>query len=136
MRGLLLERSAAPETDPGSDSIVKLAIKRLEEIVTTAKSQYRDIRSMLLTFNIYKRMFSIAGLALTNRRRGILPHNYKIQLFLCMNQNFWEIMNIKKIVHDIGEDPTREAAPDMELADNLTHGRQSQVSAASAPRIQ
>lgn len=51
-----------------------------------------------------------------------------------MTQNGWGIEDIKIIVHDNGEVTTREATSDIELFDNLTHGRRSQDSAA--PRIQ
>lgn len=46
-----------------------------------------------------------------------------------MNQNIRDIEDIKIIVRDIGEDKTREATPDIELSENLTHGRRSQASA-------
>lgn len=95
-------------TEFGDESIVERAMKRLRTTATLQKSNYLDTRFLVPTSNLCERLFSISGYALTNRRRGILPHNFESQIFLHVNHGFWSIEDIKQIVCDGGDTSSTE----------------------------
>lgn len=96
---LLLGGSVLNEGELGPQSIIERASKRLRTDGTLQPSAYMDTRFLLPTSNLCERFFSIAGYAMTNRRKGILPSNLEAQLFLFMNRDLWGINDIKNIVH-------------------------------------
>lgn len=98
---LLLRREITAEVDSGGTSIVERAAKRLKSNRGGGQeSLYVDTRFLLPTSNMCERFFSIAGYALTNRRKGLLPSNFEAQLFLCVNRDFWGIQDVKDIIKE------------------------------------
>lgn len=97
--GLLLRGEATAETGVVGTSIVERAAKRLRGNGGGEQdSLYMDTRFLLPTSNMCERFFSIAGYALSNRRKGLLPSNFEAQLFLCVNRDFWGIEDVREII--------------------------------------
>lgn len=59
-----------------------------------------DTRYLLPISNVYERIFSIAGHALTNCHRELPLSNFESQLFLYINFKYWGVEEAKRIVHD------------------------------------
>lgn len=56
-----------------------------------------DPKFELPTSNMNERLFSIAGHAMTNRRKDVLTSNFESQLFLYMNREYWGIHDVEEI---------------------------------------
>lgn len=54
-------------------------------------SEYVDMRFIVPTFNIFERLFSIAGYTINDRRKGALPSNIEMQLFHHDNARMWSV---------------------------------------------
>lgn len=68
-------------------TIMERKLKRLRAEDHKAFSLYIDICFLPPTFNICEKLYSIAGYALSNRWKGILPANSESRLFLFMNKS-------------------------------------------------
>ncbi len=67
-------------------SLAERAIKK-RRVVTNARDGYMNTRFILPTSDICERLLSKAGYALNDRRKGILPCNFEIQIFLHVNHS-------------------------------------------------
>ncbi len=59
-----------------------------------------DLRFVARTSNMCERVFSISGYALDDRRRGIIPTNFEIQMFRHANSHVWGIDDVNEAVND------------------------------------
>lgn len=84
--GLLTSKEEMGADKENISSIVERAETRFRGSEASKLSAYIDIRFISSTFNRCKRFFSIAGLAMTNRRKQMLPVIFESQLFLYKNQ--------------------------------------------------
>ncbi len=80
-----------------SASLAERAIKK-RRMVKNASNGYMDTRFILPTSNICTRLFSKAGYALHDRRKGILPCNFQMQIFLHVNHSLWNISDVRSIL--------------------------------------
>jgi len=78
-------------------SFAKLLLKKSKNRTDGSESKYVDTRFIVPTSNLCERLFSKAGYVLSDRRRGLLPSNFEMQLFLHFNSRLWSIED----VHDI-----------------------------------
>jgi hypothetical protein len=65
-------------------------VKKRKSIQPNAGDKYLDLRFIRPTSNICERQFSISGFALTKHRKGLLPVNLEMQLFLHANALHWD----------------------------------------------
>lgn len=96
LSSLLLK--AADTSDPNSsgESIIECTSNQLQATDRDASAKYLDIRLLLPTSNLCERLFSIAGYALTNRQKDILPINLGSQLFSFMNRETYGVLKTSK----------------------------------------
>lgn len=84
---------------PEENSSLTLAQKALKKR-RISNSTYTDLRYILPTSNICERLFSTAGYALNDRRRGVLPVNFERQIFLHANSHLWGISDVNTAVNN------------------------------------
>lgn len=73
-------------------------MKQDEASVTLNRSKYMDLRFLLPTPNICGSLFSSAGLALSDRRKGALPTSIEVQLFLHAYCFFWGLSDVVELM--------------------------------------
>ena len=81
-----------------SPTLAERALKRRR--LESAHSVYLDLRFLLPTSNCCERLFSIAGHALSPRRRGMLPGNFENLIYLNQNREFWGIEEILRTMSE------------------------------------
>ena len=64
---------------------------------TSSKSAYVDLNFVVGTSDIVERLFSAAGLILTDLRSSMLPINAEALLFLKVNRMYWDFETVMKI---------------------------------------
>lgn len=99
LSGLLLQSSGDIDGKGESGSNIELELRMSRSADEQSPSAYFDTRCLMPTSNPCKRLFSIAGYALTNRDKGIILANLESQLFLLMNRTVWGAGDVKNIVH-------------------------------------
>ncbi len=62
--------------------------------------KYMDLRFVVPTSNMCERVFSISEYALDDRRRGNIPANFELQIFLHANLHVWGIDDVSETVND------------------------------------
>ena len=77
--------------------------KRKLEKETTIKSEYKNTTFLLPTSNILERFFSTAKCAHGDLRQSLVPSNLEIQLFLCINNKFWDDKLVSRICASVPE---------------------------------
>lgn len=65
--------------------------RRLNE----SRGAFMDTRFILPSSNILERLFSIAGYSLRDRRRGLLPSNFEMRLFLRANADLCGVSDVQ-----------------------------------------
>lgn len=60
-------------------------------------SKFITTRFIVPTSNAYERLFFSAGFANGDRRKGILPANFEIHIFLHVNSALWSLEDVNKI---------------------------------------
>ena len=95
--GCLCVAKSTSEVDiiDGSCSLAERALKHRK--LNRGESDFLDFRFMLPSSNICERFFSIA---LSNRRKSILPCNFEQQMFLHSNYHLRSIKGINEIVNE------------------------------------
>lgn len=83
--------------DIGRMSFAQTVLKKRKMEKEKKNSDYMDLRFILPTSNLCERFFSIAGYALGDRRKRILPSNLECQLFLNQNANLWGLADVHSI---------------------------------------
>ena len=63
-----------------------------------SESSYIDLSCVRPTSNIAERFFSVSGYAFSDRRKGTHPANLEMQLFLNINQEFWDLSTLHKVM--------------------------------------
>lgn len=100
VRTLLVERADGADVNTASDGIVERALKRIRTSMTAKKSECMYKMYLSSMSNCCRRPFSISGYALSNSRCGILPMNFESQMFLYMNDKYWDIGDVKILVSE------------------------------------
>ena len=85
------------DIDDNSLSLGERALKKRK--ISCEKSVYMDLRFIQPTSNMCERLFSVAGFALNDRRKCILPMNFERQIFLHANSEFWKISDINELAN-------------------------------------
>lgn len=83
--------------DEESLSFPQRALKRQRRIDVEDKDKYGDTRFLLASSNICERLFSVAGLAYSDRRKNSNPVNLEAQLFLHFNNDLWTITDVNEL---------------------------------------
>lgn len=84
-------------------SFAQRAMKR-QKVSSFQRTKYIDIRFLLPTSNLCERLFSKAGYAFNERRRGILPSNFESQIFLNLNRDLWSAEDIPRLSQALEEE--------------------------------
>lgn len=61
-------------------------------------SKQMSTYSFVSTSNICERLFSSAGYALNDRRKGLLPTRLEMHLFLYVNARFWDVVDVYEAI--------------------------------------
>ena len=86
---LKLPNSNLP-TDTNSETSIDFAATLLKKRkIEKAGSQYMNVKFILPTSNLVERFFSSATYSFGDLRQSLLPMNLEMQLFLKINQRFW-----------------------------------------------
>lgn len=80
-------------------SFAQRALKKMKIAQSQNKTSYIELRFILPNTNVCERIFSVAGHAMSDRRKRILPSNFECQLFLNFNHRLWGLKEISEIVH-------------------------------------
>ena len=64
--------------------------RKIEKLETQEKCAFKNSRFLLPTSNIIERFFSTAGYAFNDHRQNLTTMNLEMQLFLRMNEDFWD----------------------------------------------
>ena len=95
---LKLPNSNLP-TDTNSETSIDFAATLLKKRkIETAGSQYMNVKFILPTSNLVERFFSSATYSFGDLRQSLLPMNLEMQLFLKINQRFWNEQIVASIV--------------------------------------
>lgn len=97
---LWIGRANVVEVNIASDSIARRGLKHLCTSMTTKIFDYTDTRYLILTSFFCERPLSISGLALSSRRRAVLPLNFESQMFLYMKNRYLGINDVNLRVSD------------------------------------
>ena len=95
---LKLPNSNLP-TDTNSETSIDFAATILKKRkIEKAGSQYMNVKFILPTSNLVERFFSSATYSFSDLRQSLLPMNLEMQLFLKINQRFWNEQIVASIV--------------------------------------
>lgn len=97
---LLLNKETGGMITIKDRSFIELAAKRLESSGEQKRFFCFDTCFRLPTSNMCKRFFFILKFAMTNRLKVLLPGNVELQLFFCVNREFWSTDDVKQLVMD------------------------------------
>ena len=67
--------------------------------MTKKSTKYLDLRFIVPTSNLCERFFSVAGYALDDRRKRLLPSNLESQLFLNQNARLWGVEEVHNMMN-------------------------------------
>lgn len=84
-------------TDNDGLSFAHRALKRQRIMNGSNVKKYSDTRFLLSSSNICERLFSKAGFALTDRRKGLNPVHLEAQVFLHLNRDLWNVTDLNKL---------------------------------------
>ena len=89
----------APSSDTNSETSIDFAATLLKKRkIEKAGSQYMNVKFILPTSNLVERFFSSATYSFGDLRQSLLPMNLEMQLFLKINQRFWNEQFVASIV--------------------------------------
>lgn len=93
---------------PGGTSAVSSSTEKLspadewlgrgKKLAGANSSKYIDLRFIMATSNNCERLFSVEGMAMGNRRKGMLPSTFEEQMFLHFNSIHWGIEDVHEIL--------------------------------------
>lgn len=63
------------------------------------KSAFMDLNFIPATSDIVERLFSAAGLVLTDLRSSMLPYHAEVVLFLKINRSMWNVQMVNDLVN-------------------------------------
>lgn len=99
IRHLLNESSSSVENEKKTHlSFAERVLKIIRTEIQTTQSKYIDLRFILATSNIFERLFSAAGFALTDHRQRLLPANFECQMYLHVNIDLWDISDVHELM--------------------------------------
>lgn len=78
--------------------LAQRALKRRRTESVDCRGDYIDTRFILPTSNMVESLFSKAGYALTDRRRGIQPSNFEAQVYLHVNAHMWGVEDVSNLL--------------------------------------
>ena len=96
--------SPASDSHDAGTSIVERALKRQRRdgsASTHGNSPYIDTRFILPTSNLSERLFSTAGYAFSDYRKGLLPQNLEEQIFLKANRHLWDVETLSQAAKNV-----------------------------------
>ena len=79
-------RSTVTASSCSDFAIDLLKRKKLEQ----KSSEYKNVKLILPTSNLVERFLSTATYVYSDLRKNLLPYNLEMQLFLKLNQRFWD----------------------------------------------
>lgn len=92
------EGQSSSEVPQESLSFAQRLLKKRRVDNQKSSDGYVDMRFILPTSNLCERLFSIAGYAMSDRRKNMLPANFESQLFLHINARLWGIQEVHEIL--------------------------------------
>ncbi|KAH9069274.1 hypothetical protein Ae201684P_004962 [Aphanomyces euteiches] len=93
---LKIDAVAPNEVPIDRPCLAERAKKRMKK--TGDDKQFMDCRFIRPTSNICERLFSMAKLALTDRRRAMHPQTFEQQVFLKVNMAYWGVDDVIEIM--------------------------------------
>lgn len=87
----------------GEKNLADELLKRHKTCKETQASRYMNTKFIVPTSNMCERLFSVAGWAMTNRRKSVSPARFEEQLFLNVNQSMWSISDVHAVVQKRNE---------------------------------
>lgn len=88
----------APEPLSYADQIKQsVLLKRKESMQRLPASKYHDVRWISPTTCIVERLFSISRWTLTDNRSATTPEHFEQQIYLRINKQYWDAVDIEKI---------------------------------------
>ncbi|KAH9088578.1 hypothetical protein Ae201684P_017187 [Aphanomyces euteiches] len=93
---LKIDAVAPNEVPIDRPCLAERAKKRMKK--TGDDKQFMDCRFIRPTSNICERLFSMAKLALTDRRRAMHPQTFEQQVFLKVNMAYWGVDHVIEIM--------------------------------------
>ena len=80
---------------------INLLIKKRKLQLSSQKvSEYESLKFLLPTSNILERFFSSATYSFSDLRQKLLPMNLEMQLFLKVNEKFWDENLVSQALND------------------------------------
>ena len=86
--------------DSDSDFASLLIKKRRLQLSSQKVSEYESLKFLLPTSNILERFFSSATYSFSDLRQKLLPMNLEMQLFLKVNEKFWDENLVSQALND------------------------------------
>ena len=86
--------------DSDSDFATLLIKKRRLQLSSQKVSEYESLKFLLPTSNILERFFSSATYSFSDLRQKLLPMNLEMQLFLKVNEKFWDETLVSQALND------------------------------------
>ena len=97
MKYLKIENKTEQENFDDGLSFAEGALKRQKCAHYVPSEDFIDRKFLLPTSNICKRLFSRVGYAFSQRGKGLCPANLESQLFLHLNNDFWDNSDVNKL---------------------------------------
>ena len=89
LHALELPLDSVPDARMTELSYADCAIQEPVRGVASGDTKYLDLSFLTPTSNMCERLFSKAGHALSDRRRGLSPASFESQIFLHVNRDLW-----------------------------------------------
>lgn len=96
-KSLLVSENADVVSEDASLSFAQRALKRQRLMEEEHGDIYADTRFLLPSSNICERLFSLAGITSSERRKRLNPANLESQLFLHSNRDLWNIADLNQL---------------------------------------
>ena len=84
------------ETPIGSSFVEEVLAKKLRKIEA---GPFGNLSWIVPTSNRAERLFSNAKYVLNNYRKRLLPSHVESQLFLMVNQPFWDVFTVQRMIN-------------------------------------
>ncbi len=89
--------------DPNTNNQFSLGERGLKKRkLNNPGTTFMDLRCIRPTSTLRERLFFVAGYALNDRLKRILPMNFERQIFLHANSDLWDISDVNDIVNEKG----------------------------------
>ena len=96
----IVNKKRSNSQDSDSDFASLLIKKRRLQLSSQKVSEYESLKFLLPTSNILERFFSSATYSFSDLRQKLLPMNLEVQLFLKVNEKFWDENLVSQALND------------------------------------